>query len=109
MISKDCFTANWIDQKSKEPQYSDKIIAERQICKNSANRLLPAFRWICNPPEFNISICNAIIGLKLTSASRVDLWFRPNITLKKHSLNYTDFVKYQKSERQLPFMQSFYI
>lgn len=31
MISKECFTASWIDQKSKELQYNDKNIIE---CKD---------------------------------------------------------------------------
>lgn len=31
MISKECFTATWIDQKSKELQYNDKNIIEKVI------------------------------------------------------------------------------
>jgi len=31
MISKDCFTAAWIDEKSKELQYNDKNIIEKVI------------------------------------------------------------------------------
>ena len=31
MISKECFTAAWIDEKSKELQYNDKNIIEKVI------------------------------------------------------------------------------
>jgi len=31
MISKECFTSSWIDQKSKELQYNDKNIIEKVI------------------------------------------------------------------------------
>ena len=31
MISKECFTTTWIDQKSKELQYNDKNIIEKVI------------------------------------------------------------------------------
>jgi len=31
MISKECFTATWVDQKSKELQYNDKNIIEKVI------------------------------------------------------------------------------
>jgi hypothetical protein len=31
MISKDCFTAAWIDEKSRELQYNDKNIIEKVI------------------------------------------------------------------------------
>lgn len=31
MISKECFTTGWIDQKSKELQYNDKNIIEKVV------------------------------------------------------------------------------
>ena len=66
------FISNYIISNIKIPHFNTFIcflMQSHQLCPLA---FIPAFRWICNPPAFNRSICNAIIGLKLAYPSATD-------------------------------------
>lgn len=100
MISKDCFTATWIDQKSKELQYNDKNIIEKVI---RAFSLLDMLSQSGCPFHFKGGSCLMLLlknGRHRLSID-IDIICPPGTDIEKYLKSYREFgfIEYKSIER----------
>jgi len=100
MISKECFTASWIDQKSKELQYNDKNIIEKVI---RAFSLLDMLAQSGCPFHFKGGSCLMLLlknGRHRLSID-IDIICPPGTDIEEYLKAYKDFgfIDYKSVER----------
>lgn len=100
MISKECFTASWIDQKSKELQYNDKNIIEKVI---RAFSLLDMLAQSGCPFHFKGGSCLMLLlknGRHRLSID-IDIICPPRTDIEEYLKAYKDFgfIDYKSVER----------
>lgn len=100
MISKECFTASWIDQKSKELQYNDKNIIEKVI---RAFSLLDMLAQSGCPFHFKGGSCLMLLlknGRHRLSID-IDIICPPETDIEEYLKAYKDFgfIDYKSVER----------
>lgn len=100
MISKECFTASWIDQKSKELQYNDKNIIEKVI---RAFSLLDMLAQSGCPFHFKGGSCLMLLlknGRHRLSID-IDIICPPGTDIEEYLKAYRDFgfIDYKSVER----------
>lgn len=100
MISKECFTASWIDQKSKELQYNDKNIIEKVI---RAFALLDMLAQSGCPFHFKGGSCLMLLlknGRHRLSID-IDIICPPETDIEEYLKAYKDFgfIDYKSVER----------
>ncbi len=100
MISKECFTTGWIDQKSKELQYKDKNIIEKVI---RAFSLLDMLAQSGCPFHFKGGSCLMLLlknGRHRLSID-IDIICPPGTNIEQYLKSYKDFgfIDYKAVER----------
>ena len=100
MISKDCFTAAWIDNKSKELQYNDKNIIEKVI---RAFSLLDMLAQSGCPSHFKGGSCLMLLlkDRRHRLSIDIDIICPPGTDIEQYLKAYKDygFIDYKSVER----------